>query len=303
MKLVSQRTGLSPHVLRVWERRYGAVTPDRSDTNRRLYGDEEVRRLELMASLTRSGHSIGQIAGMSLKELESLSSALTPVIEEAGPQEEVKPEEALIEQAWEYVTALNLSKFREVLENATVSLGISVMMEQLIVPLIERVGKGWELGEISMAEEHAASEIIKEVLFMASRPYAATMGAPVLIIATPSGQLHELGGMLVACTARRQGWEVSYMGASLPAEEIVRVAVRSEARAVGLSIVYPADDPQLSGELLRLRRLLPEEITLLIGGRAASGYQEAIDETGAIQIKTLAGVRLALDELRKGKRK
>ena len=298
MKLVSQRTGLSPHVLRVWERRYGAVTPDRSDSNRRLYGDEEVRRLELMAALTRGGHSIGQIASLPLEELESLAGSLDPQTEDVESQVSSTPEEMFMEQAWRFVTELDLLRLRGVLESATVSMGISVMTEKLIVPLIERIGLGWELGEISVAEEHAASEVIKEVLLMASRPYAATMGAPGLIVATPSGQLHELGGVLVACTARRQGWEVSYMGASLPAEEIVRVAIRSKARAVGLSIVYPADDPELAGELLKLRRLLPDDVALLIGGRAASGYQKAIDKIGATLIKNLAGVRLALDDLR-----
>lgn len=298
MKVVSQRTGLSPHVLRVWERRYGAVSPDRSDSNRRLYGDEELRRLELMAALTRGGHSIGQIASWSVEELESLSASLATEAEVATPRRDSTPGEEFMEDAWDCVRDLEIEKLRGVLENATVSLGISVMTERLIVPLIERIGVGWEQGEISVAEEHAASAVIKEVLFMASRPYGATMGAPGLVVCTPRGQLHELGGVLVACAARRQGWEVSYLGASLPAEEIARVAIRRKARAVGLSVVYPADDPGLSDELLRLRRLLPDGIGLLIGGRAAGGYQKAIDEIGARVISDLAGARKALDEVR-----
>ena len=298
MKLVSQRTGLSPHVLRVWERRYGAVSPDRSDSNRRLYGDDELKRLEILAALTRGGHSIGQIASLPVEELESLATSLATVPKVVAPRRASVAGEEFFEDAWECVRELDVEKLRGVLESAIVSMGISVMTEQLIVPLIERVGVGWELGEISVAEEHAASAVIKEILFMASRPYAPTMGAPGLVVTTPSGQLHELGGVLVACAARRQGWEVSYLGASLPAEEIARVAIRRKARAVGLSIVYPADDPELPGELLRLGRLLPDDVALLIGGRAAAGYQKAIDEIGARVISDLAGVRLALDELR-----
>ena len=300
MKLVSQRTGLSPHVLRVWERRYGAVSPDRSDSNRRLYGDEELRRLELMAALTRGGHSIGQIASLPVEELESLATSLATEPEVAVSRQTSADGEEFFDEAWECVRDLDLPKLRGVLEKAIVSKGISVMTEQLVVPLIERVGIGWELGEISVAEEHAASAVIKEVLFMASRPYAATMGAPGLVVATPCGQLHELGGVLVACAARRQGWEVSYMGASLPAEEIARVAIRRKARVVGLSIVYPADDPDLPGELLRLRRMLPDDVAVLIGGRAAAGYEEVIEEIGARVISDLAGVRLALDQFRVG---
>ena len=90
------------------------------------------------------------------------------------------------------------------------------------------------------------------------------------------------------------------MGASLPAEEIARVAIRRKARVVGLSIVYPADDPDLPGELLRLRRMLPDDVAVLIGGRAAAGYEEVIEEIGARVISDLAGVRLALDQFRVG---
>lgn len=298
MKLVSQRTGLSPHVLRVWERRYGAVTPARSDSNRRLYGDEEVRRLELMAALTRGGHSISQIASLTVEELESLAKALAPEPVIAVAPHSTTPENEFFDQAWNCVVGLDLPKLRNVLESASVSLGISVMAEQLVVPLIERIGVGWERGEISVAEEHAASAVIKEVLFMSSRPYATTTGAPILVVASPSGQLHELGAVLVACTARRQGWEVSYLGPSLPAEEIARVAIRSKVRAVGLSIVYPADDPELPSELRKLKRLLPEEVALLVGGRAVKGYQDVLDEIGARVISDLADVRSALNKLR-----
>ena len=84
------------------------------------------------------------------------------------------------------------------------------------------------------------------------------------------------------------------------AEEIARVAIRRKARVVGLSIVYPADDPDLPAELLRLGRFLPDDVELLIGGRAAAAYQEAIDEIGARVVSDLAGAGRALDQLRVG---
>jgi methanogenic corrinoid protein MtbC1 len=296
MKFVVQRTGLSPHVLRVWERRYGAVQPERSDSNRRLYGEEDLKRLELLAKLTRAGHGIGRIATLPLPELESLATGLSaaPLAqhESAGPQDE------LVEQAWAHVAAFEPARLRSLLDEAMVTRGAAGVLERLMVPLLDRIGTAWEAGEISAAEEHAATAVLKEIMFRGSQPFAQSAGAPGLIVATPAGQLHELGAAMVSSTARRLGWEVTYLGPSLPAEEITKAAVRTGALGVALSIVYPADDPQLAGELRRLRKLLPADVPILIGGRAAPAYRTVIDEIGATTLRDIGSLKQELDRLR-----
>ena len=298
MKLVAGKTGLSSHVLRVWERRYGAVRPDRSQSNRRLYSGEELRRLELLARLTRAGHGIRQVATLPVEELELMAAAIPAGEVQANRPAALPAGDEWLVAAWAAVLALDHAALRSVIERAAVSLGSSGLAEHLIVPLIEKIGTGWELGELSVAEEHAASAVIREALFDHSRPFAESAGAPGIVVATPAGQIHELGAVLVSSVARRRGWNVTYLGACLPAEEIVRAVERSHALAVGLSIVYPGDDPQLPGELRRLRRLLPAGVVILVGGRAASSYQEVTREIGATTLFDLGGIRMELDSLR-----
>ena len=304
MRLVAHRTGLSPHVLRVWERRYRAVNPDRSETNRRLYTEEEINRLELMANLTRGGHGIGQIANLPTSELKEMVAAMPVGASDASssiPSETVSFEETLLEEAWHCTLEIDCSGLRNLLDKAAVTIGLSGLVGKLIVPLIDRIGAGWELGELSVAQEHAASAVIKEVLLIASRPFAESTGAPNMTVATPTGQLHELGAILVACTARRHGWDVTYLGPSLPAEEIVAAALRNKSLAVGLSIVYPGDDPKLPDELRRLRKLLPDEIRILAGGRAACSYQAATAEIKAKTIADLGGLSDELEKIRESR--
>jgi methanogenic corrinoid protein MtbC1 len=304
MKLVSQRTGLSPHVLRIWERRYAAVTPERSDTNRRLYAEEEVERLSSLALLTESGHAIRQIANLPTAELQTMAAALpspaaNPEPSKPSQKASQKPSSnSFLDEAWSCIAELDSSALRSVLNTAAVSLGLSRLTTDLVIPLIQRIGDAWAIGEISIAEEHAASAVIKEVLLVSSRPYAQTSGAPKLVVATPAGQLHELGATLVACTATRHGWDVTYLGPSLPSTEIARAAVRSGALAVGLSIVYPNDDPQLADELRRLRDALPDEVGILIGGRSASAYQAVIEEIGATISTDLSSLSEELETFR-----
>jgi len=300
MKFVSQRTGLSPHVLRVWERRYHAVQPDRSEGNRRLYSEEEIVRLELLARLTAAGQSIKQIAGLPLADLSNIATVFPPA-KQVGPKAPSKrgENETLLEEAWRCIIDLAPSALRAVLEKAEVILGCAGFVNDLIVPLLERIGESWETGELSIAEEHAASAVIKEVLLLSSRPYARSTTAPNFVVTTPAGQLHELGAVLVACAARRLGWEVTYLGPSLPAPEIARAVVRNRSLAVGLSIVYPGDDPQLPDDLRRLHRSLPGDVKILIGGRCARSYVSTIKEIGATLLPDLGALKAELEPLRR----
>ena len=112
-----------------------------------------------------------------------------------------------------------------------------------------------------------------------------------------------LGALLAGAAAANLGWHVTYLGASLPAAEVAGAARQQRARAVALSLVYPEDDARLEGELLRLRELLPFEITLLAGGRALPAYRETLDKIGALPVKDLAHFSSTLDDLRKPAKK
>ena len=73
IKYVSQRTGLTPHVIRAWEKRYNAVVPERSPKNRRLYSEEDIQRLLLLKTITDAGHNISQVAKLETEDLTNLA--------------------------------------------------------------------------------------------------------------------------------------------------------------------------------------------------------------------------------------
>jgi methanogenic corrinoid protein MtbC1 len=156
----------------------------------------------------------------------------------------------------------------------------------------------WRDGAITAAHEHFATAVIRAALENAAKPFAVPEHAPLLVVATPAGQIHELGALLVAATAVNCGWRVIYLGASLPAAELAGAAVLKQARAVALSVVYPADDPQLAGELECLREALPPQTALLVGGRAMPAYRDVLARTGAVCIDNLMHLGSTLDDLR-----
>jgi methylmalonyl-CoA mutase cobalamin-binding subunit len=103
---------------------------------------------------------------------------------------------------------------------------------------------------------------------------------------------------MVSSAARSTGWNVAFLGASLPASEIASATLQKEARAVALSIVYPSDDGGLGEELVLLRRLLGPGISIIVGGRAAQAYGEALERIKAVVIREMGDLYSTLDQLR-----
>lgn len=288
IRAAAKRTGLSPHVIRVWEKRFGAVKPERTATNRRLYSEEEVARLALLRKATLAGHSISQIYQLQPEELSRLSNA-----------GQVQSENAAQSSAMIAVSNLDEPQLNALLEEQIVALGLHGVLERFIAPLAKTIGEAWRRGDITAGHEHFTSNIIRDFLHKNSKPFAWTPGMPTLIAATPSGQLHELGAVIVAAAATDYGWRVVYVGSSLPASEIASVAVQQNALAVALSIVYPEDDPGLPGELELLRQYLPPGKHILVGGRASHAYREVLQRIGATCEEDISKFYGHLDLIRK----
>ena len=302
INFVARQTGLSVQVIRVWEKRYGAVQPVRADNNRRLYTEEDVERLRLLRDATQAGHAIGQIATASLEELQRLVQE-TPPIPRPGAktrgEESEKVASGLIEHAIVSIADLDVRSFRKLLDRAAVELGSPAVLQRFIAPLAERVGELWRAGDFTIAQEHFASAQITDFLATFARPYAENVTAPHLVLATPPGQLHELGAIIVAAAARSHGWRTTYLGAALPVEEMVGALRNLQPRALGLSIVYPPDDAALRRDLEKLRELLPKECALLIGGRSSSGYTDLLRKIKAIEVRQLEDLFPVLDKLQR----
>ncbi len=301
IQAVVQRTGLSAHVIRIWEKRYGAVAPERTGTNRRLYSDEQIERLSFLRQLTQAGQSIGVIATQPLERLrqiaaDTLGVALPTSARPAGPA--LDPAAVLLEAGIAAVRELDAPALAAALRQAELQLGGQGMLQRFAAPLAQALGELWRAGTITAAHEHFATAVLRVHLARSVGDFATRADAPVLVAATPVGQLHELGALLAAAAAANLGWNVVYLGASLPAAEIAGAAVQRKARAVALSLVYPHDDPALVPALELLRELLPASTALLVGGRAVPALQSVLERLGARQVRDLDGLGALLDGLR-----
>ncbi|HVT73632.1 MAG TPA: MerR family transcriptional regulator [Lacunisphaera sp.] len=295
IKVVVKRTGLSAHVIRVWERRYRAVEPKRTPTNRRAYSADDIERLRLLRQLTQQGHAIGFLAKLPMNELTNLGSAGTGTAAEMP----LTDADGVIAQCLEATKRLDTARLESLLKEAELAFGVHGLVRRVIAPLAQRLGEQWRLGALGAAHEHFAAAVLRTVLGQIIRQSAGAGHAPVIVIATPQGQLHELGALIVGALAGNLGWRVLYLGASLPAAEIAAAARLHHARLVGLSLVYPEDDPLLGTELQRLRELLPADTGIITGGRASPAFADPLQRIGAVQVEGLDELGEQLDRLRR----
>jgi DNA-binding transcriptional MerR regulator/methylmalonyl-CoA mutase cobalamin-binding subunit len=295
MAVVTRRTGLGADVIRAWERRYQAITPDRSAGNHRLYSDDDIRRLLLIRRALECGWQIGQIAGLTDAEIAELIEAVESVDAElSGDGRQVEPPEALLRRCLLRIKEMDGDGLRRELEDAAVELGRTQVLEGLLAPLMERIGDGYTDGSLRIAHEHLASTALRAFLDSVQGAYPVSERAPSVIVTTPSSQHHELSAMLVAATARSEGWRVVYLGPNLPAEEIAAAVVEPNSRVLALSITYDTNDPDLDAELRRIGRLVRDEVSIVVGGQAAAGYLAALNEIGATRITDLGDFRAYL---------
>ncbi|MES2596330.1 MAG: MerR family transcriptional regulator [Verrucomicrobiota bacterium] len=297
IQMASQLSGLNPHVIRIWERRYNALNPSRTCTNRRMYCEEAIERLKLLRELTEGGHRIGNVARMGTEDLRRLVDqqisrcsgtplgSIASVSIEVQPCLETPPD--FIRHGLEFCKAYDTERLRRLLLRARQQFGQRGLLHHVICPLIEHIGREWQAGNLRPGHERIAIAAIREMLILPVPGCQTAPSAPEIIVTTPAGEMHEIGAMLAAASARDLGWRITYLGPNLPIEETAACAQVRQVRAVALSVVYPEKCPVIEEKLVRLRQILPEHTAMIVGGRAVSGYEARLAGTPIYWAHTL----------------
>ena len=227
-------------MLRAWERRYGVVTPTRTDGGQRLYSEHDIERLGRLRRLTESGHAIGRLAPLELAELMRLDEESAA---DGAPRASLRRQTLAI--AWRERSAttprrrvratqrLDAVELQAVLERAAVTLGVPEFLDGVVAPVLDDIGRGWREHSVSIAQEHLASAVFRRVLGWLLGVYEVNGAAPRLVVATPPGQVHELGALMVAVSAAAEGWAVTYLGPDLPVADLVSAVAQTGATRRG----------------------------------------------------------------------
>jgi DNA-binding transcriptional MerR regulator/methylmalonyl-CoA mutase cobalamin-binding subunit len=253
---VARLTGLSPELLRAWERRYRAIEPLRTPGGTRRYRPADLARLRLLKAAADAGHRIGQVAGLGDDELARLLQE--PEALSAERQDEVL----------EALDALDAPEAQRLLSLQLGALGPLEFARGVALPLVREIGQRWSDGRMDIASEHLATGVLRSLLGAALRPGAAALRGPRVLFATLPGERHELGLLMAALAALAAGANPIYLGAEVPVPDLCRAAQRCSAAAVALSLVAsPIRETQRA--LRALRAGLAPGVRIWVGGAHA----------------------------------
>jgi MerR family transcriptional regulator, light-induced transcriptional regulator len=266
---LSRRLGVSDHVLRAWERRYGLLRPVRSAGGFRLYSEDDLARVQRMQTYLAGGLSAAEAARAAI------SDERRP---RAVPAEDLRSQPTGIAQA---ANALRhaLDTFDEpgahaVLDGLFSTLTIETVLRDVLMPYLYELGERWQRGDISVADEHFASNVVRGRLAGLARGWGHGHG-PRAVLACAPGELHDIALLAFGIVLNRGGWRVEYFGANTPLEDLAAIAATSHPDVIVLAATVPERFTAVGDGLARLAR----EIPVALAGAGAT--REIAEASGA----------------------
>jgi MerR family transcriptional regulator, light-induced transcriptional regulator len=255
---LARRTGVPTELLRAWERRYGLVAPTRTPAGYRLYSSGDVRRVGRMRELLASGLSAAEAARATLAEPESETTAgVEPALAAASLR-------AAVER-------LDDADAHLAFDRLLADFSLDTVLEGVLLPLLHELGEGWARGEVSVAQEHFASNLVRGRVLALARGWDRGSG-PRAVLACPPGERHDLGLLIFGLALREHGWRITFLGADTPLDTIGETVRQLAPAALVLAVTDPALLDPVAAELHELAA----DTTLWLGGAGARETTDAL---------------------------
>ena len=246
---LSRRSGVSPELLRAWERRYALLQPTRSRGGLRLYSPDDLARVEAMQQHLAQGLAAAEAAALAAR---------------TSHDEEVASPAAKDELA-AALSSFDDGAAHAVFDSLLARLSTDTLLRDVVIPYLHELGEQWQRGEVSIAQEHFASSLLRGRLLGLARGWGRGLG-PVVVLACAPGEQHDLGLLTFGLALRTRGWRVVFLGPDTPIASAADAARSFEASFVVLSAVDPRPLRRHAAEI----RELAQDVRLCLGGAGAS---------------------------------
>ncbi len=258
IKDLEELSGIKAHTIRIWEKRYGIVIPARTDTNIRLYSDEDLKKLLNISILNRHGLKISHLAKMATDELKEKVIHVTRETSDTG----IKIENLIIS-----MLELDEWKFNKILNDSIIKIGFEETLVQMMHPFFEKIGLLWQTGAINPAQEHFVANLLRQKLIVAIDGQApVTRENPVsFILFLHENELHELGLLFYSYLLKKSGMNVIYLGQAVPFEDLEKITKIRKSEYFLTSFTTGMTEEQLVKYLKNLSVSFPDKTIFYTG--------------------------------------
>jgi MerR family transcriptional regulator, light-induced transcriptional regulator len=281
-RAVVQQTEVPADTFRAWERRYGLPRPHRTPANQRLYSERDIGVIAWLRDRTSEGMTISQaISRLRIEQPYIVRPAPVVATPTVVSESSSRPHSSqLVVCLIEAVTDFDAQAADRVIDEALALYSFEAACSQVIEPALVEIGARWERGELSVSAEHFATRLITRRLSAIFNLASASVGHGTVVAACAPAEDHEVGLLILAIVLARRGWRVIYLGADVPADDLVETVGRVDADAVCLSaLTAPAAERGLAA-IARMHAGSGDQVTVIAGGRGFRGFEQVITSSG-----------------------
>ena len=246
---IENLSGIKAHTLRIWEQRYGIMSPQRRESNHRRYNSDDLKQILRIAFLYHQGYKISKIAAMSNAEIKKLSLEFS----------NKSSYEVFVNQLMEASIDFDEDAFDKVFNNLFSHMGLEKSMIHVVYPFLQYLGILWMTGNVIPAQEHFACNIIRNKIFTAidELPKTETLSDKKIILFCPPGEFHEIPLLLVQYLLKKRGIGYVFFGVNTPLEQISEYLTVHEATHIFFHLItnFTSNDPL--NFICEIRKILP----------------------------------------------
>lgn len=259
IKDLERLSGIKAHTLRIWEQRYNALKPERTDTNIRFYRDADLKRILNISLLNNNGYKISKIMKMTDEEIVAEVDKLL---------NSYKSESDQIENLTMCLMELNEDRFEKTISNAILHFGFENTYEKIVFPFLKQLGNMWQVGMINPAQEHFVSNLIRQKLIVGIDQLQPNKmhSSKTYLLFLPNGELHEIGLLYCHFLIKSKGHRVLYLGQSVPMEDVFHISQSTNPDRIISVFTSRLADIDLEAYLQLLHNGLPNA-EFLVSGR------------------------------------
>jgi methanogenic corrinoid protein MtbC1 len=222
IKTVVQETGIPPATLRAWERRYGVLSPGRSEGGYRLYSERDIAILRWLKRQVDAGVSISRAVALLEIRHPGDEEEMAPASPRAGLPAGARSPAAIADELLAALMAFDEARADALVSEAFAIYPVEQVAEEVLTPTLVEVGERWHRGEATVVQEHFATAILRRRLSVMFRAYDQPAAGPLAITGAAPTEWHDVGILLVSLALRRNGWRVIYLGQNVPADQLLQ---------------------------------------------------------------------------------
>ncbi len=263
---IESLTGIKAHTIRVWEKRYGLIKPDRSTSKIRKYSEKDLSTLLNVSILNKHGYKISHISKLTPKQL----------VQEVWKQKAINKDDVFFEQLILALLNMDEGMFKGVVDDTIAKFGFEYAYMNMLIPFLDRIGVMWQTGSINPAQEHFMSNLIRQYLIIE----VGSLDIPekdgrLVVLYLPEHEWHEISLLFYYYVLRKRGIRSFYLGQSVPYDSLLEIIKRMKPEAILTSWLTSVDQRNIVNYFKKLRRDCPE-LRVFAGGAQVDRYESVL---------------------------